>query len=110
MMLITKEIENAFEKQGDTSNKSTDEIKVICKLFNPVGAGTWYLYEHVEDDLYMAFVNLGDPMMAEMGYVSLNELKNLRLPLGLSIERDRSFGFNHVLKDVIDKVKSGGHV
>ena len=57
----------------------------------------------------MAFVNLGEPMFAECGRVSLNELKSLRLPLGLGIERDRHFG-SHTLKEVMDTVKSGGHV
>lgn len=106
MILITKEIENLFAKQVDTSELEAKDIKVICKLFNPVGAATWWLYEHIEDDIYMCFADLGDPMYAECGTVSLNELKSLRLPLGLSIERDSSFENGKVtLQSVIDKVK-----
>lgn len=111
MKLITKAVENAFKKQGYCGDKSMNDIKIVCKLFNPAGAGTWYLYEHIEDDIYMAFVTLGDPMDAEIGTVSLDELKSLRLPFGLSIERDMSFDpLSRTLKDVYDKVKSGGHV
>ncbi len=111
MKLITKAIENAFAKQGDTSQKSMADIKIVMKLFNPMGAGTWYLYEHVEDDIYMCFANLGDPMCAERGTVSMTEIESVRLPFGMSIERDMHFDpLSITLKEVYDKVKAGGHV
>lgn len=111
MILITKEIEKAFEKQGSTAEMDMDEIKIICKLFNPVGAETWYLYEKEDSDVYWCFVNLGDPTYAECGTVSLNELKSLTLPLGLKIERDRHFPIGkYTLKEVYDKIKAGGHI
>lgn len=102
--LLTKAVITAFEKQGDTSEKNASEIQIICKLFNPVGAGTWYLYERLDDDVFMCFANLGDPTFAECGTVSLSELMSLKLPLGLKIERDRHFG-KKTLQEVIDSVK-----
>jgi hypothetical protein len=102
--LLTKAVINAFEKQGDTSEKQASEIQIICKLFNPVGAGTWYLYERLDDDVFMCFANLGDPTFAECGTVSLSELMSLKLPLGLKIERDRHFG-KKTLQEVIDSVQ-----
>jgi hypothetical protein len=111
MKIITKAIEKAFEKQGDTTQKSMSEIKIVMKLFNPAGAGTWYIYEKLDEDIYMAFVNLNDSMMAECGTVSMQELMSLRLPFGLTIERDMHFEpLSRTLKDVMDTVKSGGHV
>ena len=111
MKIITKEIQTAFDKQGDTADKSATEIVVICKLFNPVGAGTWYLYEQMNDDIYWCFANLGDITMAELGTVSMNELMSLRLPLGLSIERDMYFPVGKmILQDVMDKVRAGEHI
>ena len=111
MKIITKAIEKAFQKQGDTSNKSMSEIKIVMKLFNPVGAGTWYLYEHLEDDIYMCFANLGDPEMAECGTVSLNELMSIKLRWGMSIERDMHFEpLKHTLETVIQVVKGGKHI
>jgi len=111
MKLITKEIEKAFTKQGDTSQKSMSEIKIVMKLFGG-GAFTWYLYEKIDEDTYMAFVNLGDPMCAECGYVSMSELEAIKFPpFGLPIERDMYFKpLSRTLKDVYDTVKSGGHV
>ena len=111
MKIITKAIENAFIKQGDTSQKSMEDINIVMKLFNPVGAQTWYLYEHIEDDIYMCFANLGDPICAELGTVSLDELMSLELPFGLKIERDMHFEpLKHNLKKVYDQVKAGGHM
>lgn len=111
MKIITKAIEKAFEKQGDTSQKSAKDIKIVMKLFNPAGAGTWYIYEKLDEDIYMAFVNLGDPQMAECGTVSMSELMGLRLPFGLSIERDMHFDpLSKTLEEVMDTIKSGGHV
>ena len=110
MKLFTKEIMDKFKKQGDTSEKHTNEITVICKLFGG-GACSWYLYEYNEEyNEFMAYVNLGDSSMAELGAVSREEIENLKLPpLGLGVERDLYFKQMN-LKVLIDKVKSGEHV
>jgi hypothetical protein len=110
MKLLTKELEDKFKKIGNTGDKKIEEITVIAKFFNPVGAGRWYLYEYdPEYKEFYAFVNLGDPQMAELGPVSLTELENLTLPLGMKIERDKHFK-PMPLQEVMDKVKAGGHV
>ena len=110
--LLPKSVVKAFEKQGDTSQKEMNEIKIICKLFNPYGGGTWYLYEHIEDDVYMGFVTLGDPRCAEMGTVSIIELAESSVFGGVPrIERDTSFeSGKHTLEYVYNKVRNGGHV
>ena len=111
MKLITKEILSKLPPLYTNSEKSMEEIKVPLKLFNPAGAGTWYITEYdPEEKLAFGFVNLGDPEMAELGYVSILELENYRGPFGLGIERDMHFGYEHTLKEVFDTVKSGGHI
>ena len=111
MKILTQEILAAFKKQGKTGNKSAKDIKIVLKLFSPVGAATWYIYEKETDDIYWAFVNLGDYEMSECGTVSMNELISLRLPLGLHIERDMYFKpLSMSLEEVMNIVKSGGHV
>ena len=111
MKILTKAIENAFNKQGATGDKSMSEIKIVMKLFGG-GAFTWYLYEKLDDDIYMAFVNLGDNEMAECGTVSMSELMAIKFPpFGLGIERDMYFEpLSMTLEDVYNKVKAGGHV
>lgn len=111
MKIITKEIEEAFAKQGYVGDKSAKDIKIVMKLFNPTGAGTWYLYEKETEDIYWAFVNLGDVEMSECGTVSMSELLAYRGRFGLGIERDLSYKpLSMSLEDVMNKVKSGQHV
>ncbi len=109
-MKFTKPIEQAFEKQGNTGDKSSGQIKIVCKLFHPALAATWYLYEKITDDIYMCFANLGDSRMAECGSVSLSELKTIK-EFGLGVEVDKFFKpLSMTLEEVINIVKSGGHV
>ena len=111
MKILTSEILKAFAKQGRTGNKSAKDIKIVMKLFNPVGAGTWYLYEKEDDDIYWGFVNLGDIDCAECGTVSMNELMAFRCRFGLGIERDMHFKpLSMSLEEVRNIVESGGHV
>ena len=111
MKILTKAIEQAFAKQGDTSQKSAKDIKIVLKLFGG-GACTWYLYEKIDEDIYMAFVNLGDAEMSECGTVSMSELMSIKFrPFGLGIERDMYFEpLSRTLEDVMSIVQSGGHV
>jgi hypothetical protein len=111
MKIITKEIEKAFKKQGYTGNKSAKDIRIVMKLFNPTGVGTWYLYEKIDDDTYMCFAELGDPMFAECGTVSMSELMAFRGRFGLGIERDMHFEpLSMTLQEVMDNVRAGKHV
>lgn len=110
MKLITKEIEHQFKKQGATGEMDTKDIKIIVKLFNPVGPQKWFLYEHEEGDIYWCFATLGDPQFAECGTVSLNEIKSINLPMGLKIERDLHFGYEHTLEEVITKIKANEYI
>jgi hypothetical protein len=111
MKILTKEILTAFAKQGKTGDKSMKDIKIVLKLFNPTGAGTWYLYEKIDNDIYMCFANLGDAEMAECGTVSMSELMTFRGRFGLGIERDSSFKpLSITLDHVYNKIKDGGHI
>jgi hypothetical protein len=111
MKIFTAPILNAFAKQGYTGDKEMKDIKIVMKLFNPSGAGTWYVYEKEDDDIYWAFVNLGDPINAECGTISMSELLAYRGRFGLGIERDMSFEpLSISLAEVINIVKSGKHI
>lgn len=69
----------------------TDSVPVL-KLFNPAGAATWLISEidpEDEDRLFgLCDLGMGEP---ELGYVSLAEIRALRPPFGLRIERDEVF-------------------
>lgn len=127
--LITKEIERALEKQGDTSRMSSENIMVVAKFFALGSGASWYLYDWDRDtrgrdgeteefpprspddppNRLWVFVDLGDPTCAECGTVLLQELESLRYGGIPRVERDRHFS-PMPLSEVIRKVKSGGNV
>ena len=108
MKLITKEIEEKFEKfpLGSQDGLGKD-AQVIVKFFNPIGVGTWLITEgnRLENGDYEMFgyCHLGDDECAEFGYVMLSELENIKLPLGMEIERDRYYPKDINILDAIDR-------
>ena len=111
MKLLTREIANKLPTLDETAQTPISELTVYWKLFNPCGSGTWYIYAYNPDEkIAMGFANLGDPVMAELGTVDINELEKIQIPpFGMKIERD--MGFSPMpLQEVIDKVKSGEHI
>lgn len=103
MKLMTKALLKEFAKQGNTDNKDPKEIKIIAKFFNPYGAGTWYATDYIPDERkFFGFVSIFNDFCDELGYFSLDELEQTKLPpFGLSIERDRYFG-THFLSEVLE--------
>ncbi len=91
MKLLTKEIIKKLPKLYATEDIDLLEKVVICKFFNPCGVGTWYAIEGQEVDGDFIFFGLVDLHEKEFGYFSLNELQAIKLPFGLSIERDIHF-------------------
>lgn len=91
MKLLTKELEARFKKVG--SQEEVSDPLVICKFFNPNGAGTWYCTEYKDygqgDKVFFCYVTgLGED---EWGYTSLRDLEGFKGRLGLGIERDLYF-------------------
>ena len=94
MKLITKQIEKELAKYPLYSQDGKKEnAVVICKFFAPVGAWTWYVLEaENQGDDYMFFgIVINNHFEREYGYFSLSELSSVRLPYGLTIERDIYF-------------------
>ena len=95
MKLLTKEIAKRLPALYSTESIKLEDKTVQVKFFNPVGAATWWIFEGEEQEdgdwLLFGMADLGMGCQ-ELGYVSLNELKGIRLRFGLSIERDLHFG------------------
>lgn len=110
MKLFTKAILNKLPTLDESAQLSISEQKVWMKLFNPCGVGTWYITAlDPETNEAFGFVNLGNSQFAELGYININELQSIKLPLGMKIERDIHFD-PMPLQEVMDTVKGGGHV
>ena len=92
MKLLTKAIENKIPALYAQDGKGNEAI-VHAKFFNPVGAQTWYATEYSpETKTFFGLVDFhADMSEAELGYFSLTELEEIRLPYGMKIERDINF-------------------
>ncbi len=123
MKLITKEIGrklvDAYRHSADTGEGGKE---VLAKFFTPWAGATWYVTEGwpqyegepvaesaldaiVDPSAYdwhlFGFADLGDRTMAELGYVMLSDLKGLKGPVGLRVERDLYYSgtLDEVLED-----------
>lgn len=110
MQLMTKELEEVFKQFPLGSQDGLrGNAKVIAKYFNPMGAGTWFITEAEKqengDFMMYGYCHLGDSDSAEFGYVTLSQLQEIKLPFGMTIERDL-----YLSKDstVIDAMKELG--
>lgn len=93
MQLMTKELEEKFKQYPLGSQDGLrGNAKVIAKYFNPMGAGTWFITEAEKqengDYMMYGYGNLGDSDLAEFGYIMLSQLQKIKLPFGMTIERD----------------------
>lgn len=77
----------------------TEDVPMLDKVVHAhffVGGSDWWVFEYdPEGQRALAFVCLGDPQLAEVGYIYLPELEELRVPVKVSgadieivIERD----------------------
>lgn len=90
MQLMTKKLEERFAQVGSQENVK-DPI-VIAKYFDPTGQGTWFATEYnPEDKVFFGYVSLFGDWNDEWGSFSLEELENVKGPLGIGIERDLFF-------------------
>lgn len=90
MKLITKEFVELMKERPLYSQENEKDPLVVAKFFNPCGSGTWLVTEYdPTDKIAFGYVmGLGDD---ELGYISLEEMESVRLPFGLTIERDLHF-------------------
>lgn len=93
MKLITKQIENRLAKYPLYSQDGKGlKAKILCKFFNPCGAGTWYVLEaQKEANGDYTFFGIVDLFEREYGYFTLSQLQSVRNRFGLGIERDMYF-------------------
>ena len=98
MKMITAEIERMMGKYPLYSQDGKgDEAKVLFKVFNPYGSGSWYVLEAGEKqedgdrELFAWVVLNGEP---EYGYLMLSDLTDTMISVfgcRLPLERDRYF-------------------
>ena len=88
-MWITKAIAEAMPDLYANEGKAPEDVPIVLKLFNPCGAGTWYITEaDLDEGVAFGYCVIHE---GELGYVSLAELREYKGRFGLGIERDERF-------------------
>lgn len=68
------------------SQETNPDPLLVVKYFTPDAGWTWYAYEY--DPETREFFGLVQGFEEELGYFSLDELRAIRGPMGLQVERD----------------------
>ncbi len=99
------------QAQISSMDNGLDDIdfKPVVKLFTPDAQCTWLLTELGLDDIAFGLCDLGMGC-PELGFVSMRELRELRGPLGLPIERDMHFDADKTLSAYADEAREHGRI
>ena len=83
----TKEQLARMPRLYETEDIPPEEKMVYIHFF--LGGSDWYVAEYDRDDLFFGYAILnGDTEMAEWGYISFRELRELKIPPGFEVDRD----------------------
>jgi hypothetical protein len=85
------------------------DFKPVVKLFTPDAQCTWLLTELGNDDIVYGLCDLGMGC-PEIGFVCMYELRDLRGPLGLPIERDQHFIAKETLSAYATEAREHGRI
>jgi hypothetical protein len=85
------------------------DFKPVVKLFTPDAQCTWLLTELGLDDIAFGLCDLGMGT-PELGFVSMQEIRDLRGPLGLPIERDMHFEANRTISAYANEARAQGRI
>lgn len=101
--------ELADELRANAGKLGGDHLPVV-KFFNPAGPAAWLATELAGDgDTLFGLADLGFGC-PELGTYSLAELRGIRLPFGLSIERDKFFSTEFRLSAWGEAARAGGSI
>lgn len=103
--LLTRADEDKLAKSPLYSTEKTNTVPVLVKFFTPWTYWTWYAVEGKKEGDDWLFFGMVDGHEKELGYFRLSELKEIRGPMGLKIERDMHFDDHYLHKDtnVVDR-------
>lgn len=91
---LTKAEEKKLRKNYETNMKrfeppyNEQRFSPVVHFFNPVGRGHWYITELSPDNIAYGLCCLYE---AEIGNVSLDELAQIKVGFGCTIEKERTF-------------------
>ena len=81
----TKEQLKKIPRLYETEDIPADDKLIYLHFF--IGGSDWYIAEYDGEDTFFGYAILnGDTEMAEWGYISFRELRNLKIPPGFEVE------------------------
>lgn len=116
MTLVTPELRFALRandiarRAAQRADRPEPDPVPVLKLFNPLGAATWLATELADDgDTLFGLADLGFGC-PELGCFSLTEIRAIRLPYGLWIERQPGFETAFPLSVWADTARRAGSI
>lgn len=85
------------------------DFQPVVKLFTPDAQCTWLLTELGLDDIAFGLCDLGLGC-PEIGFVLMREIRELRGPLGLPVERDEHFEATKTLSAYAEDARAHGRI
>ena len=97
-------------RAAQAGDRPEPDAAPVAKFFNPAGAATWLASElDADGDTMFGLADLGFGC-PELGSFSLREIASVRLPFGLSIERDLDFASRYPLSVWADVAHREGSI
>jgi len=111
MIILPEHLAAQLKANGLAAAQAEINPFPIVKFFDPSGAATWLITEidPADDDRLFGLCDLGLGF-AELGYVSLAELKSIKGPLGIGLERDLFFAGKYPLSVYAEAARAQGRI
>ena len=110
MDLLTERLRAALRANAEAAAWPRHDPVPVVKFFNPCGAATWLATElDADGDTLFGLADLGFGC-PELGSFSLSEIAGVRLPFGLTIERDLHFSTSCPLSRWAEAARLAGSI
>ena len=100
---------NGREQAPLKGTRNERDFQPVCKLFLPLTSGTWLLTEMEGDGLAFGLADLGFGT-PELGYISLDEIWEVKGPGGLRVERDIHWTAKKTLSEYATESRQHGYI
>lgn len=97
------------KEQEPRKGRNEIDFEPAAKLFVPWGAATFLITEVDADGLAFGLSDLGFGS-PELGYISLDELAEIRGPGGLTVEEDIHFRAKKTINQYAEEARSKGRI
>lgn len=97
------------KEQEPLKGRDERDFQPACKLFLPWTSGTWLLTEMDDDGLAFGLADLGFGT-PELGYISLDEIWEVKGPGGLRVERDIHWRATKTLSQYATESRQLGYI